>query len=43
MIVIRDSYQSLSQLAELNWDRLLYGGTIALALVAGSFFGQYFL
>ena len=43
MTAIRAGYKGLSLLAELNWDRLLYGATIAVALVAGSFFGQIFL
>ncbi|WP_417248844.1 hypothetical protein [Celeribacter sp.] len=43
MAVIRASYQGLAELADLNWDRILYGATIAVALVAGSFFGQIFL
>lgn len=43
MTAIRAGYRSLSQLADLNWDRLLYAVTIAVALVAGSFFGQLFL
>ncbi len=43
MTAIRASYRSLSQLADLNWDRLLYAATISVALVAGAFFGQFFL
>ncbi|ATG46768.1 hypothetical protein CEW89_03855 [Celeribacter ethanolicus] len=43
MTAIRASYRSLSQLADLNWDRLLYAATIVVALVAGSFFGHLFL
>lgn len=43
MAVIRASYLGLAQLADLNWDRLLYGATIAVALVAVLFFGQIFL
>ncbi|WP_263491358.1 hypothetical protein [Celeribacter litoreus] len=43
MTAIRAGYRSLSQLADLNWDRLLYALTICVALVAGSFFGQLFL
>lgn len=43
MTAIRAGYQSLSQLADLNWDRLLYAATIIVALVTGSFFGQLFL
>ncbi|MFT6168153.1 MAG: hypothetical protein ACJAR9_000261 [Celeribacter sp.] len=43
MTTIIASYNSLSLLASLNWDRLLYGLTIAVALVAGSVFGNLFL
>ena len=43
MTAIRASYRSLSQLADLNWDRLMYAATISVALVAGAFFGQFFL
>ena len=43
MTAIGASYRSLSQLADLNWDRLLYAATITVALVAGAFFGQFFL
>ncbi|WP_303048549.1 hypothetical protein [Celeribacter sp. HF31] len=43
MTAIRAGYQSLSQLADLNWDRLLYAATIVVALVAGSFFGHLIL
>lgn len=43
MTTLRASYDSLTLLAELNWDRLLYGVTIAVALVAGAAFGNYFL
>lgn len=43
MTAIKSGYRSLSLLADLNWDRLLYGGAIAVALVAGSFVGQLFV
>lgn len=43
MTAIQAGYKSLFQLAELNLDRLLYGATIVVALVAGSFFGNLFL
>ena len=43
MTALRASYDSLTLLAELNWDRLLYGVTIAVALVAGTAFGNHFL
>lgn len=39
MTAIRSGYRSLSLLADLNWDRLLYGATIIFALTAGSFVG----
>jgi len=37
---VQQGYRSLSLLMNLNWDRLLYGGTIAFALVAGSYVGN---
>lgn len=43
MTTLRASYHSLSLLAELNWDRLLYGATIVLALGTGAAFGNLFL
>lgn len=43
MTAIRASYRSLTQLADLNWDRLLYAATLVVALAAGAFFGQMFL
>ncbi|MDO6614852.1 MULTISPECIES: hypothetical protein [Pacificibacter] len=43
MTTIIASYKGLSMLARLNGDRLLYGATIAVALVAGSIFGTMFL
>ena len=36
---VQQSYRSLSLLMNLNWDRLLYGATIAFALGAGAFVG----
>ncbi|SLN39886.1 hypothetical protein AQS8620_01497 [Aquimixticola soesokkakensis] len=39
MTAIQASYRSLSLLADLNWDRLLYGATIVLALYTGSQLG----
>lgn len=36
---IQESYRGLSLLMNLNWDRLLYGATIALALGAGAYLG----
>ncbi|MFT6451973.1 MAG: hypothetical protein ACJA06_001460 [Halocynthiibacter sp.] len=43
MTAIKSGYRSLSLLADLNWDRLLYGATIAVALVAGSYVGTLFI
>ena len=39
MTAIKSGYRSISLLADLNWDRLLYGGTIIFALTFGSFIG----
>lgn len=39
MATILKNYRSLSLLADLNWDRLLYGLTIIFALTAGAFVG----
>ncbi|GKY87617.1 hypothetical protein [Sinisalibacter aestuarii] len=36
---IEHSYRGLSLLMNLNWDRLLYGATIAFALAAGAYVG----
>jgi hypothetical protein len=36
---IQHGYRGLSLLMDLNWDRLLYIGTIAFALGAGAFLG----
>jgi hypothetical protein len=43
MTTIIASYNSISLLASLNCDRLLYGATLVVALVAGSVFGNLFL
>tara|TARA_R110002110_G_C13417275_1_gene714156 strand:- start:1704 stop:1829 length:126 start_codon:yes stop_codon:yes gene_type:complete len=40
MQAIQRSYRSLSLLMDLNWDRVLYVGTIVLALAAGAFVGS---
>ena len=37
---IQQGYRGLSLLVDLNWDRLLYVGTIAFALSAGAFIGS---
>lgn len=39
MQTIQSSYRGLSLLMDINWDRLLYVFTIALALAAGAFVG----
>lgn len=39
MHTIQTSYRGLSLLMDINWDRLLYIGTIAFALAAGAFVG----
>lgn len=36
---IQSGYNSLSLLFALNWDRILYGATIATALLLGAFMG----
>ena len=36
---VQQGYRSLSLLMVLNWDRLLYIGTIAVALGAGAWIG----
>jgi len=36
---IHQSYRGLSLLMDLNWDRLLYIATLAVALGAGAWFG----
>lgn len=36
---IQKGYRSLSLLMEINWDRLLYIGTIGVALGAGAWLG----
>lgn len=40
MSAIQSSYRSLWLLFELNWDRLLYIGTIAAALLIGAYVGS---
>lgn len=40
MQAIQRSYRGLSLLMDLNWDRVLYVGTIVLALAAGAFVGS---
>jgi hypothetical protein len=36
---IQHGYRGLSLLMDLNWDRLLYIGTLAFALGAGAYLG----
>lgn len=36
---IQQGYRGLSLLWQINWDRLLYVGTIAFALGAGAWIG----
>ncbi|RPE71471.1 hypothetical protein EDD53_0590 [Pacificibacter maritimus] len=43
MTTLIASYNSLSLLARLNWDRLLYSATIIVALVTGSVIGNLVL
>ncbi len=40
MQVISKGYRGLSVLVDLNWDRVLYFATIAVALAAGAFIGS---
>ena len=40
MQAIQSSCRGLSLLMDLNWDRVLYVGTIALALAAGAYLGS---
>ena len=40
MQTIQNSYQGLSLLFTLNWDRLLYIATIAAALLLGVYVGS---
>ncbi|MEM6311432.1 MAG: hypothetical protein AAF754_15435 [Pseudomonadota bacterium] len=40
MQLIANGYRGLSLLVDVNWDRLVYLGTIALALAAGVFVGS---
>lgn len=37
---IVSGYRGLSLLVNINWDRLLYLATIAVALMAGAFIGS---
>jgi hypothetical protein len=37
---IVNGYRGLDVLLRVNWDRIIYLGTIALALLAGAFIGS---
>ncbi|MDM8167822.1 hypothetical protein [Roseovarius sp.] len=37
---IVSGYRGISLLVNVNWDRILYLATIAVALLAGAFFGS---
>ena len=37
---IAHGYRSIGLLVDLNWDRILYIATIAVALMAGTFVGS---
>lgn len=34
-------YRGISLLVNVNWDRIVYLGTIAMALLAGAFVGSF--
>lgn len=40
MQTLQQSYRGLSLVMTLNWDRLLYLATIAVALMAGAYLGS---
>lgn len=40
MQTIQTSYRGLTLLFDLNWDRLLYVATIAVALLMGAYVGS---
>lgn len=40
MQTLSQSYRGLSLLVDLNWDRILYVGAIAAALLAGAYIGS---
>ncbi len=42
MQAIHNGYRGLSLLFDLNWDRLLYLATIAIALMMGAFIGTLY-
>lgn len=42
MQTLTRTYEGLSLVVELNWDRLLYVAAIGLSLLAGLFIGSLF-
>lgn len=40
MQTLSNGYRGLSLLVNLNWDRLMYVGTLFLALGAGAYIGN---
>ena len=40
MQTIQTGYRGLTLLFDLNWDRFLYTGTIAVALLLGAYLGS---
>lgn len=42
MVQLVKSYRGLGLVFELNWDRILYVGTISLSLLAGLYIGTLF-
>lgn len=40
MQTLQTGYRGLTLLVDLNWDRLLYVGTIAVALLLGAYVGS---
>ena len=40
MQTIHTGYRGLTLLFDLNWDRFLYFGTIAVALLLGAYLGS---
>ena len=40
MQTLQDGYRGLNLILNLNWDRVLYVFTIAVALFAGAFIGS---
>jgi asparagine N-glycosylation enzyme membrane subunit Stt3 len=41
MQTLTEGYRSMSLLLSINWDRLLYVGTIAVALYLGAVIGSF--